>query len=119
MKVIYTGNLSIEGAEFTEPAEYSEPEGRILTIDVSVVNNSDESQMVDSTDFNIYDANGSLQDSYFGYSEMAISGSINQGRNNSGKLFYDVVEQDEPYELTYNPFFVWDNVEITFEIDPQ
>ncbi|MEY8748906.1 DUF4352 domain-containing protein [Alkalicoccobacillus gibsonii] len=109
--------ITITNAEFTEPAEYSSPEGKVLTLDVEVENNSDDKAMVDDTEFSLYDENGSLQDKYYSYDEMAISGSINGGRNNSGKLYYDVTEQDAPYELTYNPMFVWDSVEITFEID--
>lgn len=111
--------ITLTGASFTDPAEYSPSEnGKVLTIDVSVVNSSDSEQLIDNTDFSIYDAEGNKMSDYYGYDDMAISDTINKGKKLQGKLYYDVTEQGS-YEVIYTPMFSMDNTEVTFEVTPQ
>lgn len=111
--------ITLTGASFTDPAEYSPSEnGKVLTIDVAVTNSGDSEAMVDNTDFSIYDAEGNKLSDYYGYDQMAISDTINKGKKLQGKLYYDVVEQDK-YEVIYTPMFSMDNTEVTFEVTPQ
>ena len=117
--VEYEGlQVTITSAKFTEPEEYSESEnGKILTLEVEAFNNSDEELVVDETEFNIYDMEGNVQDSYFGYDESPIAVSFNKGKKASGKLFFDVTE-DTQYELIYTPTFSFlESEDITFIIE--
>ncbi|AVR00369.1 hypothetical protein OBCHQ24_15615 [Oceanobacillus iheyensis] len=109
-------DLTITGASFTEPTEYTEAvNGKVLTLEVTVENTGDEQVFVDSTDFAVYNSEGSKLDDYYGYDEMAISDNLNSGKNLSGKMYFDVSEQDS-YELIYTPFFSMESKEITFDI---
>ncbi|MDG5471372.1 DUF4352 domain-containing protein [Jeotgalibacillus sp. ET6] len=111
--------LTINSASFTSPAEYSEAaNGTVLTVDVSLKNTNDEQVFIDNTEFAIYDAEGIKMDDYYGYDDMALSDSVNSGKQVNGKLYFDVTEQDT-YEMIYTPSFSWESVEITFDITPQ
>lgn len=111
--------LTVNSASFTEPAEYSEPQNaKILTLDVTAKNTGDEQVFIDNTEFAIYDDEGNKQEDYFGYDDMAISDTINSGKQVQGKVYFDVVEQDS-YEMIYTPSFSWNNEEYVFEINPE
>lgn len=111
--------ISITSAKFTKPNQYSETKkGKVLTLEIATANTDANSAFIDNTDFNLYDKDGNKLEQYYGYDELAISGNINKGKKLSGKLFFDVPEDDK-YELVYVPFSSFDNKEIKFEIIPQ
>lgn len=110
--------LSIVSAKFTNPQQYVEPtKGKVLTLEVEVVNNSDTQAFVDNTEFNLYDKEGNGLEQYYGYDESAISGDINKGKKLTGKLYFDVPAL-ESYELIYTPNFSAECTEIKFNIVP-
>lgn len=110
--------VTVNSASFTEPAEYSEAmNGKVLTLDVSVKNTNNEQAFVDNTEFAIYDAEGIKLDDYYGYDQIALSDTVNSGKQVNGKLYFDVKNQ-ETYEMIYTPSFSWDSVEVTFDITP-
>lgn len=107
--------ITITNASFTEPNQYTPAnKGKVLTLEVAT-NNTGDSAFIDSSDFNLYDAEGNQLEQYFGYDEMAISGDINKGKKLSGKLYFDVPESAS-YELIYVPTFSMDNKEIKWNI---
>lgn len=111
--------VTIKTAKFMPPAEYSEPEkGKVLQLDVEVVNNRDSSEWVDNTDFNIYDAEGNALDYYYGLDGNDLSADINAGKKLQGTITYDVPEGTN-YELIYEPSFSWTEEQITWDIQPQ
>lgn len=111
--------VTLNKASFTDPAQYTPAEqGKVLTIELSSINNSENQKFIDATDFNLYDKEGNQLQPYYGYNEMAISGDVNKGKKLAGKLYFDVPEQGS-YELIYTPFFSFDNAEIKFEVTPQ
>lgn len=111
--------ITINSASFTDPDEYSESKnGKVLTLDVTVKNTGEEQAFVDNTEFSIYDSDGNKQEDYYGYNDLAISDTINSGKQVQGKLYFDVVEQDS-YEMIYTPSFSFDSKEVTFEIVPE
>lgn len=111
--------ITITNAAFTSPAEYSETQnGKVLTLDVKVVNTNENSSYIDETDFNLYDLEDNQFESYFGYDKMAISADLNSGKQKKGNLYYDVSEE-KAYELVYAPAFSWDNKEVKWKIKVQ
>lgn len=112
-------NITLTKAEFTSPNEYTKAEkGKVLTVDIATENTGDTQAFIDNTDFNAYDKDGNQLEQYFGYDDMAISGDVNKGKKLSGKLYFDVPEQDS-YEIIYTPTFSMDSTEIKFEVTPQ
>ena len=110
--------LSIVSAKFTTPQQYVEPEkGKVLTLEVEVVNNSETKAFIDNTEFNLYDKEGNSLEQYYGYDDLAISGDINKGKKLTGKLYFDVPAL-EAYELIYTPTFSTEGTEIKFNIVP-
>lgn len=110
--------LSIVSAKFTNPQQYVEPKkGKVLTLEVEAVNNSDTQAFIDNTEFNLYDKEGNSLEQYYGYDELAISGDINKGKKLTGKLYFDVPAL-EAYELIYTPTFSAEGTEIKFNIVP-
>lgn len=113
--------VKITKAEFTKPAQYAAPEtkgAKVLTLDVVAINNSDDQVMIDNTEFALYDKNGKKLKEYFGYDEMAISDTVNKGKELDGKLFYEAPEADK-YELIYTPSFSFNgDTELKFNIVP-
>jgi hypothetical protein len=108
--------ITIDSVAFTEPTEYSEAvNGKIITLDVSIKNTNAEQAYVDNTEFSIYDSEGNKMDDYYGYDQMAMSDTVNSGKQLKGKLYFDVKEQ-EKYEMIYTPSFSMDNKEIIFDI---
>ncbi|MCM3155565.1 DUF4352 domain-containing protein [Priestia megaterium] len=111
--------ITLTKAEFTSPNQYTKAEnGKVLTVDVATENTGDTQAFIDNTDFNLYDKDGNKVEQYFGYDDMAISGDVNKGRKMSGKLYFDVPEQDS-YEIVYTPSFSFDSTEVKFEATPQ
>jgi Domain of unknown function (DUF4352) len=109
--------VTIKSAKFTQPAdEYSPAEkGKILTLEVEAVNNSNTQQMVYDGDFAIYDSKGNSYQNYFGYTESPLYAELNKGKRVTGKVFFDVA-QDSKYEVIYTTFL---GTEVKFEIVPQ
>lgn len=108
--------ISIVSAKFTNPQQYVEPtKGKVLTLEVEAVNNSDSQAFIDNTEFNLYDKEGNSLEQYYGYDESAISGDINRGKKLTGKLYFDVPAL-EAYELIYTPTFSAEDIEIKFNI---
>lgn len=112
--------LTITKAEFTPPTQYGAPNnGKVLTLHVEAVNNSNGKLYLDNTEFSLYSADGVTMDSYYSYDETAVSGSFNAGKKLVGKLYYDVPEAKE-YELIYTPMFNFgEETEIVFKIQVQ
>jgi hypothetical protein len=107
--------ITITSAKFTPPAEYSEPEkGKIITLEVTAKNNSDENVYVDNTEFTISDAQGNMHEQYYGYN-YSFSNEVKVGKQYSGKIAFDVPESDY-YEIYYEPSFSWDKGEIKFKV---
>lgn len=95
--------VTIVSAELTPPAEYGEPEkGKVLTVTVDAVNNTDKDAWVENINFSVYDAEGSATDYYYSYDESAISAKLSAGKKVSGKVYFDVPESSS-YELIYKP----------------
>lgn len=110
--------ITLKDAKFTTPNEYTKAEqGKVLTVDIATENAGDTQAFIDNTDFNAYDKDGNQLEQYFGYDDMAISGDVNKGKKLSGKLYFDVPEQDS-YEIIYTPTFSMDSTEIKFEVTP-
>lgn len=110
--------ITIKDASFVSASEYSPAtKGNVLQMNVEVVNGTDDSTFVDSTDFNLYDAEGNSLESYFGLDQMDISGDINKGKKLQGTLTYDVAEASN-YEMIFEPSFSWDDESITWDIQP-
>lgn len=108
--------VKIESASFTDPAEYSESQnGKVITMDVSVKNQGDETVFVDGTEFSMSTAEGNMVDDYYGYDELELSGEIRSEKQMQGKLYFDVPESDT-YELVYEPTFSWSGDEIVWDI---
>ncbi|WP_439197250.1 DUF4352 domain-containing protein [Bacillus velezensis] len=111
--------IKLSKASYTSPAEFADAsKGKVLTIELNVENNSNDSALIDNTDFNLYDKDGNQLDEYFGYDDLAISGDINKGKKKSGKLYYDVPKADS-YELIYKPSFSWGDKEYKINVKPQ
>lgn len=111
--------VKITKATFTDAAEYVDAEnGKVLTLDVKIVNTNKESAFIDETEFNLYSKSGEQFESYFGYDKLPISADLNAGKQKSGKLYYDVAPA-KVYELVYSPMFSWDNKEIKWKIKVQ
>lgn len=110
--------VTITKAEFTEPAEYSEPSnGKVLTLTIDAVNNTNDKQMIDNTEFNLYDPEGNALEQYYGYDDVALSGTVNKGKKISGKVYYDVVDS-KAFELIYTPSFSFSgDTDITFNLE--
>ena len=110
--------LTVKDAAFVSASEYSQPEkGKVLQMNVEVVNNTDDSTFVDSTDFNLYDADGNALDYYYGLDGMDLSGDLNKGKKLQGTLTFDVPEGSN-YEMIYEPSFSWTDESITWDIQP-
>lgn len=111
-------SISITNASYTDPEQYTEAvNGKVLTLEIATENTGD-SAFIDSSEFNLYDAEGNQLDQYFGYMDMPISGDINKGKKLAGKLYFDVPESAS-YELIYKPSFSFDNKEVKWNIVAQ
>lgn len=109
-------DITIDSAKFTDPSEYSEPvNGKILSLELTVKNTNSIQSFVDNTEFSVYSNEGLKMEDYYGYDDMAISDNVNAGKQLKGKLYFDVVEQDN-YELIYTPSFSMDGKEIFFDL---
>ncbi|MGF9979531.1 DUF4352 domain-containing protein [Viridibacillus arvi] len=108
--------ITINKAEFTKPAQYSEAKnGSVLTLDVALKNTNEDSAFVDNTEFQLYDKGDNQMEDYFGYDDLAISKDLNAGKKATGKLYFDV-KKGKSYELIYEPTFTLDNKEIKWNI---
>lgn len=111
--------ITIKDAKFVPQGEYSPPDkGKVLQMNVEVVNNTDDSAYVDNTEFNLYDAEGNALDYYYGLDDSDISDDLNKGKKLQGTLTYDVPEGTN-YEMIYEPSFSWTEQSITWDIQPQ
>ncbi|WHX27951.1 DUF4352 domain-containing protein [Virgibacillus halodenitrificans] len=110
--------ITIESAEYVSANEYSPAKkGKVLQMQLNVMNQKDDKLFLDSTEFNLYDSDGNLLEPYFGGDDLDISGDIHSGKKLQGKLTFDVPESDS-YELIYNPTFSWTDEEVVWEIKP-
>ncbi len=73
----------------------------VLEVELIVENTNKESQYIDSNEFCLYDGSGFKLEKALLSNEMAISGEIPGGKKIKGKLFYDVPEQEENFELYF------------------
>ena len=74
--------LSVISAKFTNPQQYVEPtKGKVLTLEVEVVNNSDTQAFVDNTEFNLYDKEGNGLEQYYGYDEEGRLNGIKESND--------------------------------------
>lgn len=111
--------VTIKSAKFVPAAEYSPSEnGKILELEVNVVNNTDEQVFVSSGEFNLYNAEGLDQTTYFGSDSPMLDATLNKGKQANGFLVFDVTEGTN-YELIYTPSFSWTDEKITWDIQAQ
>lgn len=107
-------DIAITEASFTEPDQYTEAtNGKVLTLEISAVNNSDSVQSIFSGDFNVYDSKGNGYEEYYGYDESSIYADLNKGKQAKGMAYYDVAE-DTTYEVIYT---TWLGTEVKFNIE--
>ncbi|WP_214736871.1 DUF4352 domain-containing protein [Exiguobacterium sp. s162] len=110
--------LTVKDATYIPASEYSQPEnGKVLQMNVEVVNNTEDSTFVDSSNFNLYDADGNALDFYYGLDGLDISGDLNKGKKLQGTLTFDVPEGSN-YEMIFEPTFSWTDESITWDIQP-
>lgn len=111
--------ISIDSVAWGKEAEYSESQnGKILRLEVTVKNNSDDNAFADNTEFDLSDSEGNMMDTYFGNDDANMfSGEIKKGKQIKGILEYDVPETDN-YELYYEPSFSFkENTEVKWLIE--
>ncbi len=98
--------ISIHSVSWGKEAEYIESEnGKIIRIEVTVKNNSEDHVYVDQIEFALSDADGNMLDAYYGNSDANMFGTeIKKGKQVKGVLEYDVLES-ESFELFYKPSF--------------
>lgn len=109
--------ITIRGAEYISPSEYSAPEnGKVMQLTVDVENNSETSAYVSSAEFNLYDSEGNAFEPYYSIEGSDISADLNKGKKTSGTLTYDVKE-GSTYELIYEPSFSWTSNEVVWMIE--
>lgn len=111
--ISYEGlDVTIKGAEYTPPAQYGEPEkGKVLTVTVEAVNNTDKEAWIEDINFKVYDETGAATDYYYSYDESAVSTTLSPGKRVEGKIYFDVPEGSK-YELIYTPSpMTFDNAE--------
>lgn len=70
-----------------ERNEYEEEPAEVLSLDVAVQNATDEDLYFDTYDFQVYDADGTLMETY---ALDYLTADIKPGKNTSGKGFYAV-----------------------------
>lgn len=119
-ETVNVGGLEIQitSAKYTKPNQYTPAKnGKVLTLELATSNTTNQQILVDSTSFNLYDKDGNKLEPYFGYDELAISGNVNAGKKQNGKLYFDVKE-GEKFELVYVPLISFDQKEVKFEIIP-
>lgn len=108
--------VTINSAAFTDAAEYGEPQkGKVITLNVSVKNNSEENAYVDNTEFTISDAEGNMHEQYYSYDDVSFSNEVKVGKQYAGKVAFDVPESAS-YEVYYEPSFSLNEGEIKFLI---
>jgi Domain of unknown function (DUF4352) len=105
--------VSIDGMEVTvnsvswgEANEYvPTTNAKVLKLEVSAKNNSADNGFIDSSEFQVYDAEGNLVEMYFGNDNANMfGGELKKGKQMSGVLEYDVPES-ESFEIYYEPSF--------------
>lgn len=111
--------VTIKSAKFVPASEYSPAEnGKILEIEVNIVNNKDEQVFVSSGEFNLYNTEGLDQTTYYSTDRPMLDATLNKGKQANGFLVFDVTEGTN-YELIYTPNFSWTNEKITWDIQVQ
>lgn len=107
--------VKITDAKQTDPIQFTKSKkGKIVTIDVDVRNNSEDSIFIDRHDFDLI-SKGEKAIGYHGYEELPLSEEVNREEQADGKLYFDVKPADS-YELVYKPNFTADQTEIHFDI---
>lgn len=118
--------ISVEGLEVTlnsitwgEKDEYSDlTNDKILRIELTAKNNSEENNFIDEMDFSIADAEGNMLEEYYGNDDANMfSHEIKSDKQAKGILEFDVPET-ENFELYYEPSMSFkDNAEVIWIID--
>ncbi|VEF46207.1 lipoprotein [Bacillus freudenreichii] len=111
--------ISIDSVSWGKEAEYSESQnGKIMRLEVTIKNNSEDNAFADNTEFALSDAEGNMMDSYYGNDDANMfSSEIKKGKQVKGILEYDVPES-ESYELYYEPSFSFkENTEVKWLIE--
>src|SRR5699024_3729971 len=79
--------------------------GKLIRIDLTIKNNSDDNEFEDDIDFDVCDEEGNKLDTYFGNDDANMLGSeIKREKQLNGILEYDAQESDS-YELYYEQSF--------------
>lgn len=110
--------ISIESATWGEQDEFSDLENdKVLRLELSIENNSDDSVYIDDTEFSLSDDEGNMLEEYWGNDDAnMLSSDIKKGKKTKGVFEYDVPESDS-YELYYEPDFSLDDIEVKWEIE--
>ncbi|PAD34324.1 DUF4352 domain-containing protein [Terribacillus saccharophilus] len=95
-----------------ERNEYEEEPAEVLSFDVAVQNATDEDLYFDTYDFQVYDADGTLMETY---ALDYLTADIKPGKNTSGKGFY-AVSGKGPYEVYYTDFVTDATAKWTIEV---
>lgn len=95
-----------------ERNEYEEEPAEVLSLDVEVQNATDEDLYFDTYDFQVYDADGILMETY---ALDYLTADIKPGKNTSGKGFY-AVSGKGPYEVYYTDFATDATAKWTIEV---
>lgn len=95
-----------------ERNEYEEEPAEVLSLDVAVQNATDEDLYFDTYDFQVYDADGTLMETY---ALDYLTADIKPGKNTSGKGFY-AVSGKGPYEVYYTDFVTDATAKWTIEV---
>ncbi|SEN46109.1 protein of unknown function [Terribacillus saccharophilus] len=95
-----------------ERNEYEEEPAKVLSLDVAVQNATDEDLYFDTYDFQVYDADGTLMETY---ALDYLTADIKPGKNTSGKGFY-AVSGKGPYEVYYTDFATDATAKWTIEV---
>lgn len=95
-----------------ERNEYEEEPAEVLSLDVAVQNATDEDLYFDTYDFQVYDADGTLMETY---ALDYLTADIKPGKNTSGKGFY-AVSGKGPYEVYYTDFATDATAKWTIEV---
>ncbi|WP_051748269.1 DUF4352 domain-containing protein [Terribacillus saccharophilus] len=95
-----------------ERNEFEEEPAEVLSLDVAVQNATDEDLYFDTYDFQVYDADGTLMETY---ALDYLTADIKPGKNTSGKGFY-AVSGKGPYEVYYTDFATDATAKWTIEV---
>jgi|SRR5690606_28090331 len=113
--------ISINSVSWGKANQYVEPtNGKVLRIEITAKNNSDDNALIDNIDFDLSDSEGTMLEFYFANDDANMfTTEIKTGKQAKGILEYDVSES-ESFELYYEPSFSFkSNAEVKWLINKE